>query len=126
MLIMGLISWWYGPGWKQQFSSFVEHVARMYDYFSIDLLAKSLFSPFKQISAGHVSGPIGVQLRAFADRMLSRVIGAFVRTVTIFVGLIAIFLAVVWNLLLLIMWGLLPLLPILCIFLAIIGWTPWL
>ena len=51
----------------------------VFDYFSIDLLVRTWFAPFRQISAGAVDGPIGVQIRAFFDRLISRTIGGIVR-----------------------------------------------
>ena len=80
MIIVWALSWWYGAGWKARLFAIREKLAASYDYFSIDLLAKTMFSPFRQISAGRVSGPIGAQIRAFFDRLISRIIGSIVRT----------------------------------------------
>lgn len=88
-------------------------------FFSIKLLVSTLFDPFRQIDAGGVRGSLGVQMRAFFDRSFSRVIGMFVRLSVIGFGLtVAAVLAVV-GLLQLIIWPLVPFLPIIGIILAL-------
>lgn len=95
------------------------------DYFSIDLLIRTLFAPFRQISAGSVSGPIGEQLRAWADRTISRVIGFIVRTIVIVVGCLAIIAQTVLSLVYAFLWLTMPLLPIVGLAMMLIGWIPW-
>lgn len=91
------------------------------DYFSIDLLLKTLFAPFRQISAGRVDGPIGVQMRALVDKLFSRVIGAIVRLMILIVGGITILLQAVFGIVLLVLWGILPFAPIIGVVLSISG-----
>jgi hypothetical protein len=95
------------------------------DYFSIDLLLRTFFSPFRQISAGQVRGPLGVQMRAFFDRLISRMIGAMVRLTMIIVGIFAIILSTVIGGAVVVVWGIIPLLPVLGIVLFVSGWVPW-
>jgi hypothetical protein len=95
------------------------------DYFSIDLLIRTFFSPFRQISAGKVDGPLGVQMRALLDRIISRIIGAMVRFTMIIVGSLAIgFHALVGSFLVL-FWALIPLLPLVGLVFFVTGWIPW-
>lgn len=95
------------------------------DYFSIDLLLRTFFSPFRQISAGQVRGPLGVQMRALLDRIISRVIGAMIRLVMIIVGIFAIILYTLIGGLMVAVWGIIPVLPVLGIVLFVSGWVPW-
>lgn len=125
MFIAGLLSWWYGQGWRRQFLALSERLAGLMDYFSLDLLVKTLFAPFRQISAGHVDGPLGVKLRAFFDRLVSRMIGAAVRLVMLVVGSLAIILYAVVGLVVVLLWVVIPALPIVGLVLAITGWMPW-
>jgi len=125
MFILGMLSWWYGAGWRQRAVRFGEKIAGTMDYFSIDLLVKTLFSPYRQISAGKVQGPLGLQMRAFLDRLLSRLIGAMIRTVMIVIGTVAILAYSLVGFLLLIVWGFIPLLPIAGIVVSMTGWIPW-
>ncbi|HSW91620.1 MAG TPA: hypothetical protein VLG09_03175 [Candidatus Saccharimonadales bacterium] len=125
MLIVGILSWWYGEGWKQRVVMQREKLASTMDYFSIDLLLRTFFSPFRQISAGKVNGPIGVQLRAFSDRLISRMIGAMVRLFMIVIGTLAIIMYIVIGAAWLIAWAFVPFLPIIGVVLFLAGWMPW-
>ena len=95
------------------------------DYFSIGLLVKTLFAPFRQISAGNVNGSFDMQMRAFFDRLISRCIGAVVRLIMISVGGMTILCSILIDTILLVGWALLPLLPLVGIVLFISGWMPW-
>jgi hypothetical protein len=125
MVIVWLLSWWYGAGWKLQLSRTKERLAGSYDYFSIGLLIKTLFSPYRQISAGRINGPIGLQLRAFVDRLFSRVIGAVVRSIFLVAGVIWLTLISVLSGISLIMWATVPFLPLAGLILFVSGWVPY-
>lgn len=125
MFIVGILSWWYGAGWKQRFSYAQAKLTHTYDYFSIDLLLKTLFSPFRQISAGSVRGPIGVQLRAWFDKLISRCVGFVVRSIVIVCGIVALTFSGVYHVIIIVGWLVVPLMPIAGILLAISGWVPW-
>ena len=125
MFIVGLLQWWYGAGWKQQLVRYRERLAGMYDYFSIDLLARSLFAPYRQIAAGKVRGPLAVQWRAFVDRLVSRVIGAMVRSIVIVVGVAGLVLAAAGGMAMLTVWLAAPAIPAVGMTLWLAGWVPW-
>jgi len=125
MFIVGLFSWWYGTGWLQCVARVRGNLMSVYDYFSFDLLLRTLFAPFRQISAGKVRGPLGVQMRAFFDRLISRVIGGIIRTTVLIFGSITLCIAVLIGVLRLVIWPLIPALPIVFIVLAMSGWVPW-
>ena len=120
-----MLSWWYTTGWRQRVSLLKEKLASTVDYFSIDLLLRTLFSPYRQISAGKVNGPLGVQMRAFFDRLISRMIGAMIRLFMILVGIVAIILHGIIGFVLVIFWAIIPLTPFLGLLLFISGWVPW-
>lgn len=124
MLFMSLIQWWYGAGWRRRMQIMTTRIEGTMDFFSITLLLKTLFQPFRQISAGSVDGSIDAKMRAFADRLISRIIGAIVRTVIIIAGLIAIALHILLGLVLLIGWAFVPLLPIIGLGLTVMGRLP--
>jgi hypothetical protein len=125
MFIIGILQWWYGRGWVMRAVRLREKLMSTLDYFSIDLLLRTFFSPFRQISAGQVRGPLGVQMRAFFDRLISRVIGAMVRLTMIIVGIFAIVMYTVVGGAMVIVWGVIPLVPIFGIVLFAAGWVPW-
>ena len=100
-------------------------MARTLDYFSIDLLIRTFFAPFRQISAGKVSGPLGVQMRAWFDNLISRAIGSMVRGTIIVIGIVWIVMSSFVGAVAAILWVVVPLLPVVGIILAISGWVPW-
>ncbi len=112
LLVTELLRWWYGDGLRVRLHLIANRLDGTMDYFSIDLLVKTLFAPFRQISAGRVDGPLGVQFRALIDRLFSRVIGAFVRIIILLVGGVMIGVQALLGLLFVLVWLLVPLLPI--------------
>lgn len=125
MFIVGMLAWWYSAGWKRCLLNVVDNLAGLYDYFSFELLIKTLFSPFRQISAGRVRGSLEVQFRAWLDRLISRVIGAFVRLIVIIVGTLTLVVASVIGLVRIVLWPIVPWLPIVGLIVALTGWVPW-
>lgn len=125
MVIAGILLWWYGPGWRGRALGLRDKLASTMDYFSIDLLLRTLFSPYRQISAGKVRGPLGVQMRAMTDRFISRIIGAMIRFTMIIIGSFAIVFYGFIGLVMLVVWAVVPLLPVIGLFLFLTGWMPW-
>lgn len=121
---MGVVRWWYTAGWRQRAGLTREQLARTLDFFSVTLLLRTLFAPFRQISAGGSSGPLSVKLQAFFDKLISRFIGAFMRLILIGVGCVTIIAQVTWGLIVLAVWLALPLVPLVGLFLFSIGWLP--
>lgn len=122
---MAFFSWWYGEGWRRQVSRISARMDALFDYFSFDLLLRTLFAPFRQISAGRVNGPIGLQFRAWLDRLVSRFVGAMVRSAVLIAGIVAVLFAGVIAVVQLVLWPILPLAPVIGAILAIAGWVPW-
>lgn len=118
-----MLSWWYGAGWRQRTVMIRERIAATADFFSIDLLLRTFFSPFRQISAGEVDGPIGVKVRAFFDRLISRVIGSIVRSIIIVIGVVVITFHGLVGFLVIVSWAFVPLLPVIGLGLYMTGWT---
>ena len=124
MFLVGILSWWYGDGWKQRLQLIKGRLIRSSDYFSIGQLSSTLFAPYRQISAGGVSGPIGVQLRASIDRLISRIVGMFVRLFVLIFGIIAIGLQAIVGTVTLIFWMIVPIFPVIGLIVFVIGWLP--
>lgn len=125
MFIVGLLGWWYGAGWRAVAGRTSERIMAMVDFFSIDLLLVTLFAPFRQISAGQVRGPLSVQLRAFGDRLVSRLIGAMVRSFLIIAGSVALAVTVGVGLIMMVGWALFPLLPVAGVVMSVAGLRLW-
>lgn len=124
MLILGFTDWWYRAGWRNRAQLVSERLDKTLDYFSIMLLLKTFFAPFRQISAGKVNGPLGVKIRAFVDRIISRLIGAMIRSFILIIGLFVIVFQAIVGLIILLAWPLVPLLPVIGFAMFTIGWTP--
>lgn len=121
MFLVGIFQWWYGEGWLRHVRLSGLGILRTADFFSIGLLTRTLFAPFHQISAGRVNGPLPVKLRAFADRLFSRIFGGVFRMIFIVIGTIAISLRAVWAFVSLMAWTLLPLTPVIGVVLWQLG-----
>lgn len=124
MFLVGMISWWYGRGWRGQFNRVRHRLGQTAAFFSIGQLASTLFAPFRQISAGKVSGPFGVIIRAFFDQLISRTIGAIVRFFTIIIGLVVLLAQAVYEFVILVVWLFLPIFPVIGLIMLAVGWVP--
>lgn len=121
LLVTELFKWWYTAGLRQRLKKISVRLDGTIDYFSMDLLVKTLFAPFRQISAGKVDGSLEVKMRALIDRLFSRLIGAFVRSLLLVVGGVTIALQAVLALVMILAWLLVPFLPVAGIVLMISG-----
>lgn len=122
---MGILSWWYGRGWIARWHRVTDQWRATVEFFSIGQLLATLFSPFRQISAAPtISSNPAVALRAFLDRLISRIIGSIVRAGTIVAGCLVILIQVVFQSVLMVLWLFTPLLPIIGFVLLALGWAP--
>ena len=123
--MVNLLSWWYTRGWGDFLHRTGERLANLADFFSIGLLFKTLFAPFRQISAeSSKHSSLDVRLRMALDRLVSRIIGAIVRTFILIAGIICLLLAVIFSAVATVLWPLVPLAPITGIIVTIMGVTP--
>jgi hypothetical protein len=125
MLLLSLFNWWYGVGFRGQLKSIKMMFSGVNDQFSIPLLLKTLFQPFRQISNERVDGALEDKMRAWLDRMVSRLIGGFIRTIVMIIGILAMIAVAIFGLIRIIIWLVLPLLPLLGIFLMMYVGIPW-
>lgn len=125
MIIMAFFSWWYGAGWANEAKRVKLKIDGISDTFSIALLIATLFSPFRQISAGKANGGLDAIIRAWLDRLVSRMIGAMVRSVMIFIGIISLAAISVYGILVLAIWPLIPFAPVIALFVMMTGWVPF-
>lgn len=117
--------WWYGQGWRELLERISARIARVNDMFSLGTLVRTLFAPFRQIGVGQTGGSLDVKIRSWADRMVSRCVGAVVRTLTLLAGVVVVLCTAAFGAVQLIGWVLLPVLPLVGLVLFLIGWVPW-
>jgi len=124
MIITEVLTWWYTTGWMHLVHRAGGRIQNVLDFFSVNLLVGTLFDPFRQIDAGKVRGSLQEELRAFGNRTFSRIVGFFIRTVTIVAGIICTVVITIVGLLQLLLWPLLPLMPLIGLLIALTGSTP--
>jgi len=124
MFLVGILSWWYSNGWSSRIQIIKGQLSTSADFFSIGLLVSTIFAPYRQISAGSVTGSISDKFHAFFDRLISRFVGAFVRSFMIIVGIVAMFMQVVFGVIVIVVWPIVPLFIVIGLILMVIGWVP--
>jgi len=124
MFLVGILSWWYSDGIIGRIRMIKNRLKVSADFFSIGLLIETLFAPFRQISAGSVGGSISNQIRAFFDKLLSRIIGSIVRSSMIIAGLVVMLAQILFGIFVIVFWLITPLLPVAGLIMIVIGWVP--
>lgn len=120
MLLVEFFKWWYGSGWLEAWHDVSRSVKKAGLEFSIPVLLGNLFAPWKQI----ISVPgrsIDEKFRAVLDNLVSRIIGFFVRFLTLITAVVVISLSAVLSLVMALAWPLLPLSAVYFLIRAITG-----
>ena len=123
MAFTEMFLWWYTHGWHVFTQKLKISLANITDFFSMDSLIRTLFKPYRQIPAESASANASLDLKfhMFIDRLVSRIIGFFSRLILLITGTLIIALGGICSLLLIILWPIIPLMPIAGIILTIIG-----
>ena len=98
-----MVRWWYGAGWLNAWRNVTGWPGRVSHAFSIPILLKTLFAPWRRITTPPGSS-LDSKIHAGVDNLVSRVVGMIVRfLVLIAAGLMSLFsfvaavtLAVAW------------------------------
>lgn len=125
MAITEMFLWWYSQGWSVFIRKIHLFLTNIADFFSMSSLIRTLFQPFRQISAESANSDSSLDLKfqMFIDRLVSRIVGFFTRLILLLVGCFIIIIGSVACLALIILWPFIPFLPIAGIVLSIIGVT---
>ncbi len=123
MAIAEMFLWWYSKGWRVFLAKLKAVFLDIADFFSMKSLVRTLFKPYRQISAESASSSASIDIRfhMFLDRLISRIIGFFSRLILLLVGVILIIFNSIVSVILIILWPLIPLAPIAGIVLAVVG-----
>lgn len=119
-MLSAFLTWWYGAGWAKLSHNISARIDGTFRFFSIKLLVRTLFDPFRQIDAGGVRGPLQVQMRALFDRTFSRFVGLFVRLSVVLFGLLAALFFALVGAFQIALWPLLPFLPVVALLALIV------
>lgn len=123
MLPIALISWWYTTAWVAVVRRVQEQLRTTLNFFSVGLLMRTLFDPFRQIAAVKGRGSVDAQLRAWADRSFSRMVGAVVRGIFIVAGVTSAAFVAVLGVIQVLLWPCVPFMPLIAIMGMVAGWT---
>lgn len=116
MIIISLFSWWYWQGWLLRINNIIGYSARLAETFSLGILVKTLFKPWKQMTdIGPKQTGLNGLSKSLVDGFISRLVGFFIRSFVLTAGILYIFLATIFNIALAIIWPTIPLVPILLV-----------
>lgn len=123
MLMVGLIKWWYTDGLSSRYKALDHWLLVTVDFFSLSLLIKTLFNPFRQISASMIpaNAPIAARFQSAGDRLFSRFFGFSIRMITLGVGSLFILLQILTSIIILIFWIMMPLSIVLGSIMTVVG-----
>ena len=121
MLVGEYIHWWYGPGYLWLLRGIGGRLHRLALSFSVPILIRTLFAPWKRIISYGGTG-LQAQLRAAVDNAVSRLVGFMVRVVVLVVAALLMAVTALIGLILLILW---PLAPGIALFLIVRGFLRW-
>ena len=119
-MVFELFRWWYSTGWAQaagSISTWSNNVSRT---FSVPLLIKTLFSPWKRIT-GFGGKSLDAKIRASIDNLISRVVGFVTRLLVLVAAGLMMLIVLVAGALFTIIWPLIPIAVIYCITRGILG-----
>jgi ATP-dependent Clp protease ATP-binding subunit ClpC len=111
---MDFLRWHYSKGLNMYFRRWIFAMSSVVQYFSLTLLPASLFSPWKRMTLSDNSPGFNLarMFEAFTFNLISRFIGAIVRTVLFITGLLILMPTVVAGLVGLCLWLVIPLIGI--------------
>lgn len=119
MLVLSLLRWWYGSGWVWAGSRLKERLSRIGRDYSVSILFKTLFKPWKQIiSTAGSQSTIGIKFNILIDNLVSRIVGFMVRSMTLMAAGFIWLLTLVVGLGVLMVW---PAIPALVVFIPLIS-----
>ncbi|MDO8482944.1 MAG: hypothetical protein Q7S86_03965 [bacterium] len=102
------IIWHYTRAWPDMFRVIGNYLWFVSNFFSLELLARSLFSPWRRLAISGGKGKEDSFFGALAVNTLMRLVGFGIRAVTIIAGIIALIVTIVVGCLVAIVWLLFP------------------
>lgn len=120
MLALEFFTWWYSQGWQQLAKNMQRRISKTSSMFSVPILLRTLFSPWKRIIT-YPGSSLDTKIHAFSDNMVSRFVGFTVRLLVLFTATIMLLIVSVVAIIELIVWPLLPILTVVTIVKGILG-----
>jgi hypothetical protein len=114
-----IFGWWYRAGLRDFLIYLKAVFLKISDVFSVKLLLKTFFAPWKRDVISLQGLPLNVMLRVIMMNLVSRFIGAIIKTFVLIVYLIILAGFILVSLTLLATWIFLPIITVLGILLGI-------
>ncbi|HSX43637.1 MAG TPA: hypothetical protein VLF59_06165 [Candidatus Saccharimonadales bacterium] len=108
MFMLDLMRWWYGAGWAGVLTANKKRLAKLADMFSVAILLRTLFSPWKRIVT-YPGASIDAKMRALGDNIVSRCIGFTVRSFVLLSAGFIFMCLILLEVLEIVLWPLIPL-----------------
>lgn len=108
MLLASFFSWWYSRGWRDVLTSLSSRTQGVAATFSVSQLLRTLFAPWRRIIS-YGGDAFADKVRAWFDNIFSRAVGFVVRLIVLFTALLVTIAVVIFTLIEMIVWPLLPL-----------------
>lgn len=120
-IFLAVVFWWFVFKPKQLLYIYSKVIRKIRQFFSISLLLRTLFAPWKrdEINMGNLS--LQDRLRVLIMNLVSRLVGAVVRGGTVMIGVASIALTTAGFIFAITMFVLLPILSILILVMAFSG-----
>jgi hypothetical protein len=124
MLLVSLVGWWYSAGFLVRLRALSLALGRTADTFSIGLMLRTLFSPFRQIDAGVVGRGPAEAFQALLSRFVSRLVGFVMRTGMVLFGSLVLLVQLVVSFAIALLHLVVPVLPVVGAVAMVVGWVP--
>jgi len=111
MFLFSIFQWWYTNGWAERWRGIFTRTSELAESFSLGIILKTLFKPWKQTTSLSSGG----FFQKLVDNTISRFVGFWIRLFVLFGGLFYIFTSFLVNVVVAIIWPLVPVSPILFI-----------
>jgi hypothetical protein len=120
-IVLAVFYWWFAIKPRQLFYIYSKIIRKIRQFFSMSLLLRTLFAPWKrdEVDMGNLS--LQDRFRVLMMNLVSRLVGAAVRGGTILVGMTSVILTTVGFFITIAGFILLPLLSILLLIIAFSG-----
>jgi hypothetical protein len=112
--MLSFFRWWYGAGWVLAWQRLGERLQSIARVFSVKLLVRTLFSPWRRVVSAPGRG-FDAAIHAAIDNAVGRFIGFMVRCIVLLAAGVSLAALAIFGSVLLILWPFLPPLAALCI-----------
>jgi hypothetical protein len=114
-----IFGWWYSKGIRDFFIYLKAIFLKITDIFSVKLLLRTFFSPWKRDITSMEGLPLNQMIQVIVFNLISRIIGALIKTIILFIYLIALSVFFAVSISLVLIWLFLPLISILGLIMGI-------